>query len=295
VRPGFTKSVIESLLEQELVRTHDRILCTCAAGIEGELFRLLGFDSITLTNRYLDEDVIQTTLGLNDIEWVQADAQQLPFDDDSFDVAFVADGLHHCRSPHRAVTEMARVARRGVIVVETRDSLVMRLAVRARMSSDYEVSNRLLETRTSGGADFGPVPNFVYRWKEADFEKSVRCFQPEFNFDFRYFHGISVPPGNGISHRVIRTLGAAIGRAAPRQGNLFALCAFRRAGLQAYLERDADGLPVLAQDIRSARAALKRQTQDTRAHATIEAGFWDGWPANARDRIRAEAADYRDV
>lgn len=45
-------------------------------------------------------------------------AESLPFEDDAFDVVFCGNLLHHLPEPLDAVAEMARVARRRVVLVE---------------------------------------------------------------------------------------------------------------------------------------------------------------------------------
>lgn len=47
---------------------------------------------------------------------VQADAEHLPFGDDSFDLVYAVAALHHALDLSRMVSEMARVARRGGVV-----------------------------------------------------------------------------------------------------------------------------------------------------------------------------------
>ncbi len=49
---------------------------------------------------------------------VVGDAENLPFDDDSFDVVFCGNLLHHLEDPNIAVREMQRVARKHVVLVE---------------------------------------------------------------------------------------------------------------------------------------------------------------------------------
>jgi SAM-dependent methyltransferase len=49
---------------------------------------------------------------------VQGDALSLPFRDESFDICFEANVLHHVEDAARVVSEMARVARRAVVFVE---------------------------------------------------------------------------------------------------------------------------------------------------------------------------------
>src|SRR5699024_3740191 len=51
------------------------------------------------------------------VPFVGADAQQLPFADDSFDAAVISFGLRNVHDPRRALTEMTRVVRPGGRVV----------------------------------------------------------------------------------------------------------------------------------------------------------------------------------
>ena len=55
-----------------------------------------------------------------DVEFAQADAQALPYSDDSFDVASIAFGIRNVDDPVRCLKEMARVVRPGgrVVVLE---------------------------------------------------------------------------------------------------------------------------------------------------------------------------------
>ncbi len=49
---------------------------------------------------------------------VLGSALEIPFNDNSFDVVFCANLLHHLDNPQRAISEMARVSRRFVVSVE---------------------------------------------------------------------------------------------------------------------------------------------------------------------------------
>ncbi len=46
-----------------------------------------------------------------------ADAEALPFVDESFDIVYCRSSLHHFADPHRAVAEMVRVCRQGGRIV----------------------------------------------------------------------------------------------------------------------------------------------------------------------------------
>jgi ubiquinone/menaquinone biosynthesis C-methylase UbiE len=52
-------------------------------------------------------------LGLSQIELVEADVEELPFEDESFDLCIAYNSLHCFPAPARAVAEVARVLRVG--------------------------------------------------------------------------------------------------------------------------------------------------------------------------------------
>jgi ubiquinone/menaquinone biosynthesis C-methylase UbiE len=57
--------------------------------------------------------------GITNIEFKPADAQQLPFDDNTFDLVTSRIALHHFPDARRAIEEMARVCKRGGMVALT--------------------------------------------------------------------------------------------------------------------------------------------------------------------------------
>lgn len=85
---------------------------------------------------------------------VAGDAECLPFPDDAFDYAFVHDGLHHLTDPEAAISEMARVSRRGVVITEPADALLSAMAIRLRLIAAVEPAGnrvfRLDPTRLRG-------------------------------------------------------------------------------------------------------------------------------------------------
>jgi ubiquinone/menaquinone biosynthesis C-methylase UbiE len=66
------------------------------------------------------------------------DAEHLPFEDRSFDIVAVHDGLHHVADPARAINEMARVAREGVVILDPARAAITRLAVRLGIAEEVE-------------------------------------------------------------------------------------------------------------------------------------------------------------
>jgi 2-polyprenyl-3-methyl-5-hydroxy-6-metoxy-1,4-benzoquinol methylase len=85
-----------------------------------------------------------------------ADAYKLPFSDNSFDIVSVHDGLHHLKEPWKAVSEMVRVSKRGVIIIEPAKSFITMFSVLLGISSNYE------------GEDF------VYRFKEKELQEWLK-------------------------------------------------------------------------------------------------------------------------
>jgi ubiquinone/menaquinone biosynthesis C-methylase UbiE len=60
----------------------------------------------------------QDRLGLTNVTWRIGDATQLPFADDSFDVALTRYSFHHMKEPIAALREMKRVSRGRVVVID---------------------------------------------------------------------------------------------------------------------------------------------------------------------------------
>ncbi len=54
-------------------------------------------------------------------EFSKQNAEDLKFDDNSFDYVLIKESLHHCPRPWLAINEALRVCRRGVILIEPND------------------------------------------------------------------------------------------------------------------------------------------------------------------------------
>ncbi len=103
------------------------------------------------------------------VQTVCCDAESLPFDDGSFDVCLVYDGLHHLPHPYAALDEMSRVAADGVIVMEPNESSLVRLSRRLGWTTEFESSgnykhyfdrHRLAERLASRGF---PIVRMAFR------------------------------------------------------------------------------------------------------------------------------------
>ena len=121
------------------------------------------------------------------INLFKSDLRNLAFKDKSFDYAITNATIHHIDLPHKAITELYRVAIRGVLIIESNDSLTMRLATRLKLAEEFEVSS-INEDKNSGGLLDTAIPNYVYRWTEKEILKLLKSFDPKninfVNFDY---------------------------------------------------------------------------------------------------------------
>ncbi len=204
----FERLVIERLLDEGKINREDSILVVCGTKFEKGLFSTLGFSDVTITN--LDAGLSAKTF--LPYKWSVQDAQNLEFDNGQFDFTFVSNGLHHCRSPHRALLEMYWVSRKGVMAFESRDNLLIRLATLLNLAERYERSSVAGRRGSAGGADCLGIPNFVYRWTERGFEKTIKAFDPAGDPEFRFYHMPRLPkfPERSWKHLAGRLSGWAL-------------------------------------------------------------------------------------
>ncbi len=160
MRHSFVKGTLERLIRESVVSAHDSILVIAGGKAEKHLFQELNLDDVTISN--LDERM--TANEFLPFEWSFQDAQNLTFADESFDFAFVSDGLHHCRSPHLALIEMYRIARKSVIVFVRPGRCASALQMQGTCARSFlrawrsEAGRRITEGRPIG-SDASPRPD----------------------------------------------------------------------------------------------------------------------------------------
>ena len=75
--------------------------------------------------------------GLTNLRFQLADAEQLPFGGEAFDVVVSRFALHHCENPQRVMAEMGRVCRlQGLVAIE--DLVVSEYPERAAYQNRFE-------------------------------------------------------------------------------------------------------------------------------------------------------------
>lgn len=225
-RSSFYRRVLASLLAEGVLEPGMSVLVSCGGSADRDALAGAGFTSVTITN----VDRAGDDGALAPFAWEHQDAEDLTYEDGSFDAAIVSAGLHHCRSPHRALLELYRVARVAAIALESRDSSLMRLAVRLGAVDDYELAAVAAHGLRSGGVANTGTPNYVYRWTEREVEKTVASFAPHARHRVRFFREFELPQpvletSRGLKAGVLRLsrpVVTGITRVLPGQANLFA-------------------------------------------------------------------------
>ena len=105
---------------------------------------------------------------------------------------------------------MYRVARKVVIAFESRDSYLMRIALRLELTEQYESSSVTADGR--GGVAESGIPNFVYQWTERDVINTIACFDPTRQPCVVFFYDLRLPiyRFSLSGKRLLRTMAALI-------------------------------------------------------------------------------------
>lgn len=230
-RHGFYLRTVRALLEAGALAREQRVLVVAGGSADRDVFLELGVGDVTITNV---EDA-PAEGAYEPYRWERQDAEQLTYEDDAFDFGVVSAGLHHCRSPHRALLELYRVSRRGLLAIESRDSAAMRLAARVGLVDDYELAAVVANAFRHGGVRNTATPNYVYRWTEREVEKTIASFAPHARHRFRYFRELELPesvvemsrPVRRGAVRALAPAAAAVARVLPSQANLFAFAVLK--------------------------------------------------------------------
>ena len=114
------------------------ILVLGASSDEASLFHKLQFKRVTLSNI----DLAQLK-GAEKYKFkkIKIDFRNLfKIKNNSYDYVVVHASIHHTSRPHNILLEMYRIAKHGILIVESNDSFVMRLSVKLNFSEDFEKS-----------------------------------------------------------------------------------------------------------------------------------------------------------
>jgi len=238
------EQAIATLFRHGRMTKDDAILVICGGPLDRDILRQAGFTNVTISN--LDASCKDSVMPF---EWSYQDAENITYADNKFDIAIVHMGLHHCFSPHRALLEMLRVSRRGILCFENRDSLLLNIAKSLGFTVDYELEAVSNGNYSSGGAGNGPIPNFVYRWTEREILKTVKSAYPANPAKVQFFYGLRLPyerlrrTSKPLMRYLLITLGPlleGVVKVVKTQGNEFGFFIEKSDELLPWLERGED-------------------------------------------------------
>ena len=184
-----------------------------------------GFTRVTISNL----DTRMSGGEFAPYDWAFIDAENIAFKDGAFEQVIEHMGLHHCGSPHHALLEMYRVARRSVLAFENRDLFTLRLAVRMGVVPVYELDAVRGNGFQFGGFRNSAIPNHVYRWTEREVTKTIASYDPAHEVGIRFFYNLRYPIERVKSYRGLKRLSLQLLRLPfgvyaamlPRQANEF--------------------------------------------------------------------------
>ena len=250
-RGPFYERTLARLLADGVLHREMRVLVVAGGRADRDAFQANGFPDVTITN--LEDAAADSDYA--PFRWERADAEALDYPDDSFDFGVVSAGLHHCRSPHRALLELYRVARAGLLAIESRDSTLVRAALKIGLVDEYELTAVAANDFRSGGVRNSATPNYVYRWTEREVEKTIATYAPHVRHRFLFFREFEIPSSivdmrgrtRAGALRALRPVVGAVTRVLPKQANLFAFAVLKPRipeGLQPWMTvRDDDAVP----------------------------------------------------
>ena len=186
---AFYEGTVDGLIKQGILSREMRILVVCGGPLDRDVLLKAGFSNVIISNldsRLTDHDY-------SPFRWSYQDSEQLEAQDGEYDFCIAHNGLHHCASPHRALLEMYRVAKEGVVVFEPRDTFLVRIGIRFNFGQQYETASVEGKGLALGGMRNSGIPNYVYRWTEREIEKTIRSFSPWGEARFLYRYALRIP------------------------------------------------------------------------------------------------------
>ncbi len=210
-----------------LINDKSSSILVCGGGtLDKSIFEKAGFKNVTISN--LDSRMNENEY--NPFKWKYENAESLSFNSGSFDFVVIHAAIHHASSPHRVLTEKYRVARKGVLAFESRDSTIMRFFEKSGLAQVYEHSAVFYNDCKYGGVNNTEIPNYIYRWTEREIEKTISAYAPYCKHKFTYKYATAFPctpqsENKGqikvILLKLIRPFFYVFVKIFPRQQNMF--------------------------------------------------------------------------
>ena len=128
---GATRPYVDALLDAAGAQRGTRVLdIACGTGVAAAEAARRGAQAFGVD--FSPEMLAEATKLHRDVGFHEGDAEHLPFDDSTFDVAISNFGIHHCERPQHAIAEAHRVLRPGgrfafTVWVKPKDNAAWRL------------------------------------------------------------------------------------------------------------------------------------------------------------------------
>lgn len=164
-------------------------------------------------------------------DYSEQNAENLDFEDNSFDFIFCKEALHHCPRPYIALNEMFRVSKKGIIIIEPRDQYIDTTIFHqfyTFIKNSFKRSN--LHT-------FEEVGNYQYRISKYEIEKFLLGMNYNLYGTFEltdyYEHGIEnikLNTSNYNEKKIIKRLKLKI-----KKGELYSRLKLRKSNIVGFI------------------------------------------------------------
>ena len=188
----FFQTVLADLLKSSAISKEDSILVICGGDTDFDNLRTAGFENVTISN--LDERMLADNGACYaPYQWRFENAETIQTADASYDFVLVHSGLHHLRCPLKGVTEMYRVARKGIIGFEPNLNLFTKLGARLGFGQRWEHAAVFFNDMKWGGVENTEIPNYVYRFRADDIRQTANTFNPVADHECRFWYSTRFP------------------------------------------------------------------------------------------------------
>ena len=184
------KEFYKNNLKQFIKDKNSRILVIGSGELDKIIFQELGYKNFTLSNINNNDNIL---------DCIHQNSYNLNISDEEYDYCVAHACIHHSSKPHNSLLEMYRVSKKGILIIEANDSLIIRIACKLGISEDYEIS-AIKKNVNFGGVDNTSVPNYVFRWTEKEIFKLFNSYKPEiehniifnYSFHFKFFKSVAI-------------------------------------------------------------------------------------------------------
>jgi len=185
---SFYFQVLAQELERGFLSKEDSVLIICGGPLDAATVQAVGLQNVTISNlgSHVDAESVKP------FSWSRQDAENLTYEDHSFDVVIVHSGLHHCYNPWLGLGEMCRVARKLVLGFEPYDSCLTRLGASLGYGQEYETSAVFSNDCNYGGVGNTEIPNFVTRFSEIQLRQFAQSMFPHGRPKMRFYKALRV-------------------------------------------------------------------------------------------------------